>query len=724
MCDYNTLLDCSVELTMMADSDSSDEVIKEIDVVLSKPLSRNLYIFQYPVRPKHLSVDNMICSNVKVKPMQKKFELELALNTASSHYSKSKGEQLAINTDNNKSSSTTPYFESGRMDKQFLSSTVANIPAHQYVIGIMQEGELHLLPLTSVLQFRPSFNYLDKSNVSDKDTSLVAEDDMSHDEEEEVKAVQVKFARQETDEAKARRMATYDYLQKKQEEESWLNIRFHARDDVLSHKERDFVLNSIDEQNYSNFSNCFGSIDPMTYLEKLLPKATVLENTKPAMPATVLSMMELKKLPLGDQVKALLINAKILRFSQLISHLPKSSDVSVVLKYVQQVALLVQGNWVVKSEVLYPPNTSSANSGTPAETLCIARDYILWRFCQNRYLMRKDVAQIVKLPSEDLKEILEQLSKMKVHKGWEFQGEYDHDFIRHHSDVCSRQAMVWDAKKQTISTALNVTMLDSTKAVQLQNESTKTSPTRRRKNSTCRLQSIEDTDMNENLGDVNNKRPAELEPSALQAESKSFAKPRQRLSSKHSENGIISDEESGIKIKVTKAKVKKEPVDNAAFAYSHTSSEETSSVMSELELELGKFTANKLSSIFVLSLSDLRQLLTMYIVQCPPGHVLGNVISDQLLTKSVLSIGGICLTLPYISEPVFVWPRGNDQFDHVRSVILDCLQSAQKLRIITLREKLEKSSIVVPSDNELRKLLKDYCVTKGGSWQLKCIKDD
>lgn len=49
----------------------------------------------------------------------------------------------------------------------------------------------------------------------------------SQDEEEEVKPVTVKFAHQESEEAKARRMASFDYLQKKQQEEMWQQLEYH-----------------------------------------------------------------------------------------------------------------------------------------------------------------------------------------------------------------------------------------------------------------------------------------------------------------------------------------------------------------------------------------------------------------------------------------------------------------------------------------------------------------
>ena len=52
-------------------------------------------------------------------------------------------------------------------------------------------------------------------------------EESSQDEAEEVKAVNVKFARQETDEQKSRRMQSYDYMKKKQDEESWCDCTYH-----------------------------------------------------------------------------------------------------------------------------------------------------------------------------------------------------------------------------------------------------------------------------------------------------------------------------------------------------------------------------------------------------------------------------------------------------------------------------------------------------------------
>ena len=52
----------------------------------------------------------------------------------------------------------------------------------------------------------------------------------------------------------------------------------------------------------------------------------------------------------------------------------------------------------------------------------------MWRFTQSRCVTRKEIASVIKLPSEDLKDILEQMSRIKVNHGWEFVFQHDYDF--------------------------------------------------------------------------------------------------------------------------------------------------------------------------------------------------------------------------------------------------------------------------------------------------------
>lgn len=55
------------------------------------------------------------------------------------------------------------------MDKTVLKSSRALPHCFNYGIGIFQDGELHITPLKGIIQLRPEFNYLDKSDKRVRD---------------------------------------------------------------------------------------------------------------------------------------------------------------------------------------------------------------------------------------------------------------------------------------------------------------------------------------------------------------------------------------------------------------------------------------------------------------------------------------------------------------------------------------------------------------------------
>ena len=371
---------------MEVDEDD-DPVVQEIDVFLSKQLAGNLLLLQYPVRPSHLTYDDSHVLSAKYKPKQQQLTCEIALKAYGSNYCHSKGQQIAINVDG-PNPGVNAVYKSEKMDKQVLCSQPSGVSTKRYVVGYLKDNELHVTQLKSILHMRPSFSYMDKSDVR----KAKADEGDSQDEEEEVKAVTVKFARRETEEAKARRLASYEYLRKKQEEELWVSLNHHDVQDSLADNERQLL--------YAHSTNDEGEFNMAQdeFLEKLLPKLEEKEAEKAALPNNVLSMTDLKRMSVADQVKSLMVNAKVIGFNQMMSYLAKGSDTVTVLRCLQQVALLVQGCWVVKSEMLYGKDTFSAHSGANAEMLCRGRDYIMWRFTQNRCIVRKVRSRIYTNP--------------------------------------------------------------------------------------------------------------------------------------------------------------------------------------------------------------------------------------------------------------------------------------------------------------------------------------
>lgn len=53
-----------------------------------------------------------------------------------------------------------------------------------------------------------------------------------------------------------------------------------------------------------------------------------------------------------------------------------------ILQALSTIGVLLRGNWVIQSDVLYPEKSWSRLNGVPAEFMCSARDYIVRRVCK------------------------------------------------------------------------------------------------------------------------------------------------------------------------------------------------------------------------------------------------------------------------------------------------------------------------------------------------------
>lgn len=245
--------------------EEDDPVVHEIPVFLAQSLAKQLFLYQYPVRPCSMSYDSAQVISSKVKSKQQQVEITMALNTSSSNYDESKGEQIALNVDGceahnagDKSRSkikngqldqslndSNLNFPDGRMDRQVLTSTRAIRDTSRYAIGVLDKNELHITPLEGVLSLRPSMEYLDQSDKTAKaeGRGLLTDNDlddikdssgMFSDGEDggdpDMKAVTVRFARggqNEKEKYAKLREKSYEYQQKKLKEEPWVQTKFH-----------------------------------------------------------------------------------------------------------------------------------------------------------------------------------------------------------------------------------------------------------------------------------------------------------------------------------------------------------------------------------------------------------------------------------------------------------------------------------------------------------------
>lgn len=192
---------------------------------------------------------------------------------------------------------------------------------------------------------------------------------------EEARPVVVKFARREN-KAKVqgkdgasggvgRRVNFQEFMENKKSSEAWITVNYNDIDSEEAADERRLLFADRDDQSGVFTQTMEG------YIDTICPKVVAQEATPPvAMPTGVLSLTELKSLPLAQGVDKLLRSVHMIQFSRLCSLLGvMGGGVLSVCEAVKNTAVLVQGCWVVSSQQLFPGdgNASKRNS----------RDYIV-----------------------------------------------------------------------------------------------------------------------------------------------------------------------------------------------------------------------------------------------------------------------------------------------------------------------------------------------------------
>ncbi|CAI7790149.1 unnamed protein product [Closterium sp. NIES-54] len=121
-------------------------VVREIDVFLMPRVDdqTKLYLFQYPLRPawRPYGLEER-CQEIRVRPLQSRVEVDLAIDTTDSSYDHDSADNLKQTT-------------------QTLTSSQLHL-ATNYAVGMLQGDQLHLNPFHAVVQLRPSLDYLDSA---------------------------------------------------------------------------------------------------------------------------------------------------------------------------------------------------------------------------------------------------------------------------------------------------------------------------------------------------------------------------------------------------------------------------------------------------------------------------------------------------------------------------------------------------------------------------------
>eukprot|EP01135_Chromosphaera_perkinsii_P000142 Nk52_evm38s32 gene=Nk52_evmTU38s32 len=449
--------------------DVDDPVVHEVDVLLSHNLAKKLHILQFPLQ----KVKKAEVPTVRMKPENKMVEFEYKLNVESEHYCKTKGAELAeavhqpvshVDEDDEEDvqelASRTSEYKSGLMDKIVLKSRVPMCHCC-YAACVYRGGELHMTPVGSLIQMRPCLDHVDRAEEKTK-TALKSNNKSNGNEDEDgkkeagegIQPIQVKFQRVENEKMLAARKRSHAYMMKKEEEEPWKTFSYFDE----TSKEADMAMAHMYsssateiECNEADGDKVFEDLDAYVQVEE--PKIdNAWRHLKFDMALKKANLEDLVDMKIEDRVKVILMRTRVTCFSLLIQRCMAETkeEIDAVAKALKEFAILVDGRFVLKSDIVYPSDSFSPATGAASEFMCRGRDYALYLFNEGKTVTREDLVFVTKLENDDLLLILEEIA-VRDGRVWVLKGKRDKLFADMYPDLVHSQRDFWKQKLKKLA---------------------------------------------------------------------------------------------------------------------------------------------------------------------------------------------------------------------------------------------------------------------------------
>lgn len=387
--------------------------------------------------------------NCGLKPESQQLKIDFALDTGSQHYDAFKGEMMGPKDE---SAENARRF-APRLEKISLTSSSVNDP--RYAVGVMIDKNLHLMPVKSIYQMRQNFAHLAKA---DKRSNQQQKNEDSDEEADDLKQVTVKFAKTgDAEKIKKAKERSYHFISQIGADEPWCDSLIHPKSSNQSEIER----NKITEKAQNDHDECTGFPTSDDYFPQLLSdkvsfEAVELKREDNANLDSIgpLSKQQIRKLPLLDQIKVILRDAKILSYSNLKRMLTDTQLTDEkILRHLLICGLMVRGNWTLQSDVLFPESYVSFKGGVPGELMSRGRDYMIYKLLRNemKTMSKKRLCTITQLPVSEVQEILESVACLNTDgktKFWEFMISPDYDFEKRHQEIVQRQDSIWKSLEE------------------------------------------------------------------------------------------------------------------------------------------------------------------------------------------------------------------------------------------------------------------------------------
>lgn len=441
--------------------EEEDEIVAEIDVILSQDLADQLYVLQYPLQPAWRGYDNTMLENVQFKANTQVLEMEYRLKEEDQH----REQQTKI------SSATTgvEYDDPTKsMKTQIVRSTVVPNKSN-YVVGLYRENELYVTPLKAVMQMRPSFAYIDQSAEARAKRKEEAEasgikmstDDLASSEKAvpaELKPAlfQVKKPERTVNPNKPK---SYQALKQQEASDPTITLEYAPRErsdslaafERITGRERSLVPEtSMNKQDYMMAINpplaedgspltpeqiAADLKEPRTRYAKMELADYKARKPVPNQVPLPLSLHTIHQLDPQEQLIYLFNNANVLSWAQLHEYTTAAvqQDINAFFTLIENTAVLVQGVWVVKTDRSYKHRAANIRNWLLMKiALANPEDDDAW------YLSRQEVAKYCCVSVELAASIMDPIVELIPKRGLKLKYAPDYDFVSQYPEKANK----------------------------------------------------------------------------------------------------------------------------------------------------------------------------------------------------------------------------------------------------------------------------------------------
>ena len=359
------------EHVLMEDT-AHDEIVREIDVLLSPAMASQLYLMQYPLRPSQGHV--ALPEAARIKKDHGMIELD---------------ERIPSNVGTNGNFA---------LEQRTLVSQTIPVSTHLAVGQMDDSGNaIHLVPLLHIVQMRPSFAHVNEMNNNNNST-IDPLDVADATEEEKLEKKPVLFQKKETERAAMLRKSSFAYKKASEESESWNMLAVCGPDTIPYHQAKESLacaspsvpLASMDATRNQNASSFVYSLN---YIPPPLHNVDNVSSTSSL--STVCA-----------QLTSLLQRGWPVPYAVVQNQFPNMDNPD-LLTALASCAVLVRGNFVLQSRLM---------PLTPA--LQQARTFILFLLYKMGHVERVRLEQVFceheAVTSEAIQMLLEQVAT----RGW------------------------------------------------------------------------------------------------------------------------------------------------------------------------------------------------------------------------------------------------------------------------------------------------------------------